>query len=141
MEQGRAPAVLLPLLELARRTAAGPRDHREADLPHDHRDRAQSHLSPGPAEIPDRPPSDEGRNDAGEPPSGQVPWRLELHDPAPRVMINLLPLIIDASLGGAHGTSQWQPGGVMGTTPTWYLPVAIALLWTLLGCATYLADI
>ena len=29
----------------------------------------------------------------------------------------------------------------MGTTPTWYLPVAIALLWTLLGCATYLADI
>ena len=57
-EQDRTPLVLLHFLELARRTVAGLRDDREADLSNRHGPRSQSDLSLGPAQISDGPQGD-----------------------------------------------------------------------------------
>src|SRR5713101_1885475 len=83
VEQGRAPAVFLHLLELARRAVARLRDDRALDCAHDDGEGTQGHLSLGPSEVPDR-PACLGRGDAQrERGTARLSWRLELRDPAP----------------------------------------------------------
>ena len=58
VEQDRTSAVLVHLVELARRTVAGLRDDRAIDCADDHREGLESDLPPGPAKIPDGPQGD-----------------------------------------------------------------------------------
>ena len=51
MEQGGAPVVLVHLLQLARRAAAGLRDDRAVDRGHDHGQGIDRLLPPGPAQV------------------------------------------------------------------------------------------
>src|SRR5206468_11150090 len=97
MEQDRAPAVFLHLVELARPAVAGLRNGRPSHRPDHHGEGIESHLQTGPPQIPNGTRSEQGRDGARQPGTQHISWRMELRHQTKR-QSKLIPLFIYSSL-------------------------------------------
>src|SRR5690349_17383930 len=97
MEQDRAPAVFLYLVELARAAAAGLRNGRPSHHPGHHGEGIESDLPIGPSPIPNGARSEQCRDGPRQPGTQQISWRMELRHQTQR-QNKLIPLFIYKSL-------------------------------------------